>query len=261
MQSPADSALSERDRLLPTTRFRLDIEYVGEAFSGWQRQAFGITLQGVLEEALARLCGHAVTLVAAGRTDAGVHALGQVAHFDTSCPRPEKVLLRAINATTPPDLTVLRVTQVSNAFHARHAARHREYLYRLSDRETPSALDRGRVWHHPATLDEKAMRRAARILLGTHDFSAFRAARCQAKTPVRTLSRMEIHRSNDEIRVILGADGFLHHMVRNIVGSLVLVGQGKRSIAWFENVLASRDRTLAGATAPPHGLYLNRVLY
>ncbi|MBF0137558.1 MAG: tRNA pseudouridine(38-40) synthase TruA [Magnetococcales bacterium] len=242
-------------------RFRLDIEYAGEGFAGWQRQASGTTLQGVLEDALARLCGHPVTLMGAGRTDAGVHALGQVAHFDTCRPRPEKVLVRALNSTTPPAVTVLRAVQVPRTFHARYSARYREYFYRISDRETPPALERGRLWHVPFALAEDKMRRAAQVLLGTHDFSAFRAAKCQAKSPIRIVSRMEIQRLEKEIRIVMGANSFLHHMVRNIVGSLVLVGQGKESVAWFARIFANRDRTRAGATAPPQGLYLNRILY
>ncbi len=234
-----------------TTRFRLDLEYAGESFHGWQRQALGTTVQGVVEEALTRLCGHPVTLIGAGRTDAGVHALGQVAHFDTSHPRPAAVLQRALNAITPPTVTILRVAAVSDSFHARYAARYREYLYRLSDRETPPALERGRLWHLPLPLDVAAMRQGLHLLLGTHDFSAFRAAQCQAKTPVRTIRRAEIWRSGEEIRITLGANAFLHHMVRNVVGSAVLIGQGKRAPAWFAELLANRDRAQAGATAPP----------
>ncbi|MEO5362982.1 MAG: tRNA pseudouridine(38-40) synthase TruA [Magnetococcus sp. DMHC-8] len=244
-------------------RFRLTLEYDGSGFRGWQRQREGIvTVQGVLEDALARLCGHDVTVLGAGRTDAGVHATGQVAHFDTVRSREPWVMLRALNVMTPESLTVLSVKEVDEAFHARFSAVYREYLYRIvSGRSASPALDRRRVWHHPRFLDADRMREAALMLLGTHDFSAFRAAFCQSKDPVRTLSRMEVDRIGVEIHIRVGANGFLQHMVRNIVGTLSLIGRGEWSPAAMGEVLRGLDRTRAGPTVPPWGLYLERVLY
>ncbi|MEO5350947.1 MAG: tRNA pseudouridine(38-40) synthase TruA [Magnetococcus sp. YQC-3] len=244
-------------------RFRLTLEYDGSGFQGWQRQRDGIvTVQGVLESALARLCGHEVTLLGAGRTDSGVHATGQVAHFDTVRPREPWVVLRALNVMTPEGVTVLAVEEVHERFHARFSAVYREYLYRiLAGRSAAPALDRRRVWHHPRRLDVARMQEAANCLLGTHNFSAFRASYCQAKDPVRTLSRMEVKGVGDEIHVRVGADGFLQHMVRNIVGTLSMVGRGEWSPALVEEILVSQDRTKAGPTVPPWGLYLERVLY
>ncbi|MBF0126923.1 MAG: tRNA pseudouridine(38-40) synthase TruA [Magnetococcales bacterium] len=243
------------------SRYRMTLEYDGGGFVGWQRQAPGlVTVQGVMESALARLCKHPVLLVGAGRTDTGVHALGQVAHFDTSLPRSPEVFLRALNVMTPPEVAILQVERVESRFNARRAA-WREYLYRILTRRPSSALDRGRVWHHPGPLHLDAMIEAARSLLGTQDFSAFRSANCQALTPVRVVSRAEIARVGDEIHFLIRANAFLYHMVRNIMGSLVLTGRDKWTPAHFREVLASRDRTLAGPMAPAHGLYLLRVHY
>ncbi len=244
-------------------RFRLTVEYDGGGFRGWQRQRDGIvTVQGVLESALARLCGHEVCVLGAGRTDSGVHARGQVAHFDTVRPREAWVLLRALNVMTPEGVTVLAVEEVEEAFHARFSAVYREYQYRiLAGRSAAPALDRRRVWHHPRSLDVDRMRDAALVLLGTHNFSAFRAAFCQSKDPVRTISRMEVEAVGAEIQLRVGANGFLQHMVRNIVGTLALIGRGDRPPSVMEEILCSQDRTKAGPTVPPWGLYLDRVLY
>ncbi|MBF0162612.1 MAG: tRNA pseudouridine(38-40) synthase TruA [Magnetococcales bacterium] len=244
-------------------RYRLTLEYDGGGFRGWQRQREGIvTVQSVLEEALARLCGHQVTVLGAGRTDTGVHATGQVAHFDTDHPREPWVFLRALNVMTPETVTVLAVEAVEADFHARFSAVYREYRYRvLAARSAAPALDRRRLWHHPRPLDVERMREAAVDLLGTHNFSAFRAAFCQAKDPVRTLSRMEIERVQGEIHFWIGANGFLQHMVRNIVGTLSLVGRGEWSPSVVGEILLSQDRRQAGPTVPPWGLYLERVLY
>ncbi|MBF0401110.1 MAG: tRNA pseudouridine(38-40) synthase TruA [Magnetococcales bacterium] len=244
-------------------RYRLTLEYDGGGFRGWQRQQDGIvTVQGVLEDALARLCGHSVTVLGAGRTDAGVHATGQVAHFDTTRPREPWVILRAVNVMTPELLTVLAVEEVDDRFHARYSAVYREYFYRvLAGRSSAPALDRRRVWHHPRPLDVERMRLAASALLGRHNFSAFRASFCQAKDPVRTLSRMEVEAVGGEIHIRVGADGFLQHMVRNIVGTLSVIGRAEWSPSMMEQILRSEDRTKAGPTVPPWGLYLERVLY
>ncbi len=215
----------------------------------------------MLEQALVPLCGPDLAVVGAGRTDAGVHALGQVAHFDTDRPRSPQVYLRAINATTPPEVTVLQASRVPFDFHARHSARWREYRYRISQRPSPPALERGRVWHHPVPLMLDGMIRAAALLEGTHDFSAFRAASCQAASPVRTLRQALVTAHGDEIWITLVGNAFLHHMVRNVVGSLVRVGLGRWSVEDFRTVFESRDRTRAAATAPSQGLYLVRVIY
>ncbi|MBF0370377.1 MAG: tRNA pseudouridine(38-40) synthase TruA [Magnetococcales bacterium] len=242
-------------------RFRLLLEYDGSGFYGWQRQPDGLTIQGALEEALGSLCGHAVQVTGSGRTDSGVHALGQVAHFDTSRPRSPEVYVRALNALTPKRISIRSAEAVGEDFHARFQATYREYHYRLLNRSTPSALDRNRVWHLSFPLDIQIMIEALSLLKGTHDFSAFRAAACQAKSPIRTLYRGEIIQQGDELRIILGANAFLQHMVRNIVGSLVLVGRGGWDLDRFQEVFESRDRTQAAATAPPVGLYLARVTY
>ncbi|MBF0186694.1 MAG: tRNA pseudouridine(38-40) synthase TruA [Magnetococcales bacterium] len=242
-------------------RFRLTLEYDGAGFSGWQIQPRQETVQGVLEEALLPLCQESVRVIGSGRTDAGVHALEQVAHFDTSAHHDAAVYLRALNATTPRSVTVHAVSEVSRTFDARRSARYREYLYRIVDRPNAPALDRHRVWHQRRRLDLERMQAALSLCRGKHDFSSFRAAACQAKHPVRTVRRAEIRRSGDDIAIILGADAFLHHMVRNIVGTLVPVGLGRLSVERFSGILHARDRKQAGATAPPHGLYLRRVLY
>lgn len=243
-------------------RYRLLIEYDGSGFCGWQRQKKGCkTVQGELEQSLERLCGHPVLVIGAGRTDSGVHALGQVAHFDTNQIRPPEVITRAINATTPPGLTILTTEMVGETFHSRFSARYREYRYRILARRERPALDRLRVWHHPQRLDEEVMKDAASLLLGAHDFSAFRSAACQAHSPIRTVSRMELRREGSELQLIMGANAFLQHMVRNVVGSLAKVGRDEWTIKDFWQVLLGRDRTKAAPTAPPQGLYLYRVEY
>lgn len=262
MVRSAESLPADLKEGSPMARFRMTLEYDGEGFRGWQRQRDGIvTVQGVLETALARLCGHDVRVLGAGRTDSGVHATGQVAHFDTTCPRESGVFLRALNATTPSTLTVLGVKAVDERFHARFNAIYREYFYRIMTRREAPALERKRIWHHPKPLDVHVMHTAGTALLGEHDFSAFRAALCQAKHPVRTLSRLDVEAVGSEIYIRVGANAFLQHMVRNIVGTLSLVGRGEWPPSAVQQILASKDRTKAGPTAPPWGLYLDRVLY
>ncbi|MBF0439019.1 MAG: tRNA pseudouridine(38-40) synthase TruA [Magnetococcales bacterium] len=243
------------------TRYRMTLEYDGGAFVGWQRQAPGlITVQGVVETALAQLCGHPVLLVGAGRTDSGVHALGQVAHFDTSRPRTPDVFLRALNVMTPPEVSILHVEGVADAFNARRAT-WREYLYRILIRRPSSALDRGRVWHHPGPLDLDAMIQAASCLVGVHDFSAFRSANCQALTPIRDVTVARLEQIGDEIHFLIRGNAFLYHMVRNIVGSLIQTGRGKWTPERFQEVFFSKNHALAAPMAPPQGLYLQRVHY
>ncbi|MBF0108389.1 MAG: tRNA pseudouridine(38-40) synthase TruA [Magnetococcales bacterium] len=242
-------------------RYRLLLEYDGGRFFGWQWQPRLETVQGVLEERLAVLCGHAVRVIGAGRTDTGVHALGQVCHFDTSCGRSAEVFSRALNAALRERIAVLECREVGPEFHARYSARLREYLYRIHLRAAPSCLEQGRMWHLGRRLDQDAMIRAGGILLGSHDFSAFRAASCQSRSPIREMRRIEIIEKDQELRIIFAANGFLHHQVRNMVGSLVFVGLGRWSVSRFEDVFRSRDRTRAAPTAPPWGLYLTRVDY
>ncbi|MBF0620467.1 MAG: tRNA pseudouridine(38-40) synthase TruA [Magnetococcales bacterium] len=242
-------------------RYRLLVAYDGGAFAGWQYQPKLPTVQGALESALERLCKHPVTIMGAGRTDSGVHATGQLAHFQTNRPRPVKTFLKALNATTPRTMSVLDVQQVPAEYNARYTAFFREYHYRLSDAPVPCPLERNRLWHlGPERLDDGAMSEALKTLLGKHDFSAFRASSCQAKTPIKVMQKLELVRSGNELTITIGANAFLHHMVRNIVGSLVMVGQKRWPVEQMEAVLKGRDRELAGPTAPAHGLYLIKVL-
>lgn len=236
-------------------RIALGVEYDGSRFCGWQTQPGGCSVQDALSAAVSAIAGHAASLAAAGRTDAGVHALGQVAHFDTPAVRPDSAWVRGVNALLPPAISVLWAQPVAADFHARFSAVGRRYRYLLLNRAVRPGLLAGRVgWYH-APLDVQAMRAAASGLLGEHDFSAFRAAECQAKSPVRTLSQLDIRREGDFIVFDLAANAFLHHMVRNIVGCLVYVGKGKYPPEWLADLLARRDRRRAAPTFAPDGLY------
>ncbi len=242
-------------------RIAIGLEYDGRAFHGWQTQPGGHTVQDRLETALAAIHGAPVKLTAAGRTDAGVHASAQVAHFDACNPRPEQAWVRGVNAHLPEGISVLWVRLVTDDFHARFAAEERLYRYFLLNRPVRPALLAGRVgWMH-GHIDEIVMNRAAAALLGTHDFSAFRAAECQAKSPVRELREASVTRAGDMLTFQFRANAFLHHQVRNMVGSLLWVGLGRREPDWLAEVLASRDRGLAAATFVPDGLYLAGVRY
>lgn len=242
-------------------RIALGIEYDGSGFLGWQTQPGGGSVQDALEGAIAGIAGHAVRVVAAGRTDRGVHALGQVLHFDTEASRPDSAWVRGVNAALPDGVAVLWSRLVDETFHARYGARARVYRYALINRPVrPAIAARQLGWFH-SPLDVDAMREAAALLEGEHDFSAFRAAECQAKSPVRTLSSIAIHSRGDRVDFVLRANAFLHHMVRNIVGALVYVGKGKRSPAWMGDLLASGDRAQGAPTFGPEGLYLERVEY
>lgn len=242
-------------------RIALGLEYDGGAFCGWQSQPEGCGVQDALEAALAGIAAEPVRAVTAGRTDAGVHALHQVVHFDTSAARPENAWVRGVNALLPAGVGVLWARQVPEAFHARFSAFERRYQYRLLNRPVRPALMAGKVgWFHHS-LDLDAMRRGAAHLVGEHDFSAFRAAGCQAKSPVKNLRRLDIRREGDLILFDLAAGAFLHHMVRNIVGCLVYVGKGKHPPEWIGRLLESRDRRLAAPTFSPDGLYLAGVGY
>jgi len=242
-------------------KIAIGIEYDGSAFHGWQSQPCGNTVQDQLERALASIAGEPVRLAAAGRTDSGVHALAQVAHFETAALRPESAWVRGVNALLPQAVAVQWAAPVADDFHARYSATSRSYRYVLYNHPVRPALHHGRVgWFH-LPLDLAAMRAALAPLAGEHDFSAFRSSECQAKSPVRTLQASAIEQCGAHVRFEFAANGFLHHMVRNIVGCLVYVGKGKHSPAWLGEVLASRDRRQAAPTFSPDGLYLAAVEY
>lgn len=242
-------------------RIALGIEYDGSAYSGWQQQAHARGVQAELQEALGAVADHPVELTAAGRTDAGVHALMQVAHFDSDARRPPQAWTLGATAAAADDLTVLWARPVPDRFHARYSALSRTYLYRVLNRPLRPALDRHRVGWVRRPLDVAAMHRAAQCLLGEHDFSSFRAAECQSSTPMRRLLEAEVSRQGETVEFMVRANAFLHHMVRNIVGSLLQIGSGQRPEDWMAELLAARDRTRAGPTAPPQGLYFAAVEY
>lgn len=243
-------------------RYRLILEYDGTPFVGWQIQEHGLSVQGVLEAAVVKFCGESPRTTAAGRTDAGVHAAGQVVHVDLSKDWPVDRVREALNFhLRPHPVSVLEAAVVASDFHARLSARSRRYLYRILNRRAPPALERERVWHVARPLDAPAMHVAAQALVGRHDFTSFRASLCQAKSPLKTLDRLDVTRDGDEIRVTALARSFLHHQVRNMVGTLKLVGEGKWSADDVAAALAARDRSKGGATAPAAGLCLMEVGY
>lgn len=247
-------------------RYRLTLEYDGRGLVGWQRQKNGESVQALVEAAAEKLVGHAVNVVGAGRTDAGVHATGQVAHLDLDKSLTADAVrdglnfwLRGERGWAP--VGVLAAAAVDGDFHARFSAIGRRYLYRILNRRPHLVLDRDRAWWLPRPLDADAMHQAAQLLVGHHDFSTFRASECQARSPMKTLDRLDVERVGDEIHVVAASRSFLHHQVRNMVGSLRLVGEGKWRDADLEKALAARDRAKGGATAPPSGLYLTEVVY
>lgn len=243
-------------------RYRATIEYDGTPFVGWQVQARGASIQGALAEAIRRFCGETVEVRGAGRTDAGVHATGQVAHFDLALPKPPDKIREAVNYHLKPHpIAIVDCAEVEAGFDARFSAIGRHYLYRILARRARPALDKDRVWWVPRPLDAEAMAEAARHLIGRHDFTTFRAAGCQARSPVKTLDRLDVTRAGDEIRIAASALSFLHHQVRSFVGSLKHVGEGRWTPADLKSALEARDRTACGVVAPPWGLYLVRVDY
>jgi len=245
-------------------RLRLTLEYDGGAFHGWQLQAEGRTVQGVLEAALLEVTGEAVRLVAAGRTDAGVHALGQIAHGDSATRLAPLELRRALNGVLSADLAVRELVEAAPDFDARRHARSKRYVYRILNRPTPSPLRGSYAWHLRERLDERAMAAAAHPLLGEHDFAAFRGVPSGAppgQSTLRRLDRLDIRRAADELRIVAEGPSFLRYMVRNLVGTLVEVGQGRRAVEDPAAVLKSLDRARAGPTAPAQGLCLERVEY
>jgi len=247
-------------------RIALGVEYDGSPFYGWQSQADGLTVQDTLQRALSKIANEQpaseqISVIAAGRTDTGVHALEQVVHFDTWVERPLTAWVRGVNALLPDSIAVLWAHTVPDEFHARFSAHGRSYRYLLINRAVRSALNAGKAgWFH-SPLDAALMQAAAQHLVGEHDFSAFRAAECQAKSPVKHLQQLDICRHGDMIVFDVSADAFLHHMVRNIVGCLVYVGKGKYPPDWLAEVLAGRERSRAAPTFAPDGLYLRRIKY
>ena len=242
-------------------RFACGVEYDGSQFSGWQRQPHAPSVQAAVEAALSRVADHAVGISCAGRTDAGVHATSQVIHFDTHAQRSERSWLLGTNANLSRDVCLLWVRPVDSDFHARFSAEARRYRYVILNRDVPSALLRRRTtWRH-GLLDEERMREGAQHLVGERDFSSFRALACQAKSPIRTVHRLEITRHGEFIYLDIEANAFLHHMVRNIAGVLIAVGCGEREPQWVREILELRDRTRGGVTAPAAGLYLVGVRY
>jgi len=243
-------------------RYKLTIEYDGRLFVGWQRQKNGLSVQEAVETAFAAFCGHGVSLRGAGRTDAGVHALGQVAHVDLARAWEPYQLREALNAHLRPQrVAVLAAAPVADSFDARFSALRRHYLYRIVNRRAPLTLDCGRAWLVKRTLDAGAMHEAAQLLLGRHDFSTFRAAECQAATPVRTLERLDVAKVGETIEIRASARSFLHHQVRSMVGSLELVGAGKWQPKELRAALDARDRARCGMVAPAEGLYFLAVDY
>lgn len=245
-------------------RYRLDIEYDGSAYAGWQRQAGQHSVQAAIEQAILAFCGEAVSLRGAGRTDAGVHATGQVAHCDLARAWPADTVADALNAhlaAASERVAILAAAPVEESFDARFSASARHYLYRIVNRRAPLTLDLRRAWRVPRRLDADAMHAAAQGLLGRHDFTTFRSAHCQAKSPVRTLDRLDVARFGDTIEIRASARSFLHNQVRSMVGSLKQVGGGRWSASDLRAALDARDRAACGQVAPPDGLYLIKVDY
>jgi tRNA pseudouridine38-40 synthase len=243
-------------------RYKLTIEYDGGPFVGWQVQDNGPSVQGAISAAVEAFSGERVLVQGAGRTDAGVHALGQVAHFDLSREREPGTVRDALNAhLRPQPVAILAAETVAGDFDARRSALRRHYLYRIVNRRPDLALERGRVWRVQRPLDAAAMHTAAQRLVGHHDFTTFRSTECQARSPEKTLDRLGVSRAGQEIHIAADARSFLHNQVRSMVGSLVLVGEGKWSADDLSRALEARDRTACGPVAPPEGLYLVRVDY
>jgi tRNA pseudouridine38-40 synthase len=244
------------------TRWRLTIEYDGEPFMGWQRQEHGPSVQQSLEEALERMTGEKAAFTAAGRTDAGVHALAMTAHADVTKAVTAHRLREGLNALVrPAPISVLAVEEVADDWHARFSCVGRRYRYRILNRRAPPALDAGKVWHIAVPLGVEAMQAAAELLVGRHDFTTFRSAQCQSDSPLKTLDRLDVSRDGQEIHVEAAARSFLHHQVRSMVGCLALVGRGQWAPEDIGEALEARDRAALGLNAPPHGLYFVEAVY
>lgn len=244
------------------TRWKLTIEYDGGPFMGWQRQDHGPSVQQTLEKALQRMTGEPAQFIAAGRTDAGVHAMAMSAHVDVMKSLTPHRLREGLNALVRPQpISVLDVELVADDWHARFSCIGRRYLYRILARRAPPALDAGRVWHIPVPLDVEAMSEGAAHLIGRHDFTTFRSAQCQSDSPVKTLERLEVQNVGEEIHVTAAARSFLHHQVRSMVGCLALVGRGQWRPGDMRQALEAKDRAALGFNAPPHGLYFVEAIY
>lgn len=242
-------------------RFAAGIEYCGIHYCGWQYQTNADSIQARVEAALSRVADEPIRVIAAGRTDTGVHGIGQVIHFDTRSERDGHAWLRGVNTHLPEDISLLWTQPVTDAFHARFGALARSYRYVILNREVSPSWLHGRVAWHYAPLAVESMQQAAGALVGRHDFSAFRAAGCQSKDPQKEVRSLTIHQSGPWLWIDIRADGFLHHMVRNIAGTLMRIGEGREAVNWAGRLLESRDRTRAGVTAPAAGLYFTGVQY
>ncbi len=243
-------------------RYKLTLEYDGSPFIGWQKQAGQLSVQGVLETALKTYLRKTTAVCGSGRTDAGVHALGQVAHFDCDKKLDTRKAQYSLNALMRPNPVVIRkIETVDEDFHARFSAKQRTYLYRIQNTTFPPALNTGRVWHVNQPLDVDKMNEAAKLLIGKHDFSTFRAANCQAKSPIKTLDEIKMARVDEEVHITVSARSFLYHQVRNFAGALVNVGVGTWSVADFKKAFLACDRTKGAITAPAEGLYFMKVEY
>ncbi len=243
-------------------RYKITIEYDGSNISGWQRQLNSSSVQQFIEEAIEKFSLQKTIVHGAGRTDSGVHALAQVAHFDLEKQHPTYVVLRAINHFLRPHKIVITACEiVSEDFHARFSAKKRHYRYIILNRQALSALDANRSWHVKEFLSIEKMQQAANLLLGKHDFTSFRALHCQASSPIKTLDEIKIYREDEQIIIAIKAQSFLHHMVRNIVGTLVPIGMGKLAVEDMSKILEEKNRKAAGPTAPAHGLYFSMVEY
>ena len=244
-------------------KFKFSVEYDGSNYVGWQKQDNGPSIQASLEQALASFSGVKTEVTGAGRTDSGVHALSMVAHFELESEQfSAETIKKAMNyhlGTQP--ITVLEVAPIEQNFHARFSAINRKYLYRILNRSTPPALDIGRVWFIPRSLDESAMQKAAAVLIGKHDFTSFRAKHCQAVSPEKTIREITVKRIGNEVQIFVEAKSFLHHQIRNIVGTLKLVGEGRWTEQDVIRILKAKDRSIAGPTAPAAGLYFLGVDY
>ena len=244
------------------TRWRLTVEYDGGPFMGWQRQEHGPSVQQALEEALQRMTGEHSSFTAAGRTDAGVHALAMTTHVDIARELTSHRLREGLNALVRPlPVSVLQVEQVADDWHARFSCIGRRYLYRILNRRAPPALDAGRVWHIAVPLDVDAMSEGAAHLIGRHDFTTFRSAQCQSDSPVKTLDRLDVSRAGEEIHITAAARSFLHHQVRSMVGCLAMIGRGQWQPGNMRRALEARDRAALGFNAPAHGLYFVEAVY
>ena len=245
-------------------RYKIVIEYDGTNLVGWQKQLDGQSVQGFLERAVYAFCQEDTEVHGAGRTDAGVHALAQVAHFDLEKNVDEFTLCEAMNAhlrKMDAPICILAAEKVNDEFHARYSAKGRSYIYRITNRRAPLILDKNRSWAVGVPLDIEKMRIGAKFLIGNHDFTSFRAAKCQATSPIKTIDVVEIHREGDNINFLVEARSFLHHQVRNIVGTLEMVGDGRLKPEDIKTILEAKNRSSAGATAPACGLYLNKIVY